>query len=296
MPLPSGGTEPLRFALVGTPSVREALRAHKSPVSIADFDPRGTPLAPGGKSATRKTFEGDAARLATLQEALFAEGIGGGNRRLLLILQGMDTSGKDGVIKHVIGAMNPQGCQITAFKKPTPEEAAHHFLWRVRRAVPRPGMVGIFNRSQYEDVLVVRVHQLVPVTTWEKRYGEINHFESKLADEGVHVVKCFLNISKEEQRERLLVRLDTPEKRWKFNPSDVDERQLWPAYTKAYEAMLERTNTENAPWYVVPSDRKWYRNWAIGQLLLETLEELSPRFPEPDYDVELQRRRLTDEE
>ncbi len=241
-------------------------------------------------------MESDGAKLAELQEALYAEGTGGSNRRVLLVLQGMDTSGKGGVIKHVIGAVNPQGCHIVSFKKPTPEELAHHFLWRIRRAVPRAGLIGIFDRSHYEDVLAVRVHRLVPVTTWEKRYGEINRFERKLADDGVHIIKCFLHISKAEQRERLLARLDAPDKRWKFNPADVDERQLWPAYEKAYEAVLERTGTEKAPWYVIPSDRKWYRNWAIGRLLHETLTDMDPQFPEPDYVVEEQRRRLIDEE
>jgi len=265
-------------------------------VCLADLDPRATPLAPGGKARTKESLESDAGELATLQEALYAEGTGGSSRRILLVLQGMDTSGKGGVIKHVIGSINPQGCQITSFKKPTSEELAHHFLWRVRRAVPRPGLMGIFDRSHYEDVLVVRVHRLVPVTTWEKRYGEINRFESRLADDGVQIVKCFLHISEEEQKQRLLARLDAPDKRWKFNPGDVDERRRWPAYIKAYEAVLDRTSTAQAPWYVIPSDRKWYRNWAIGKLLLQTLNELAPQFPEPDYDVEEQRRRLIDEE
>lgn len=281
---------------MGGPSIRDALRAPEGPVCLADLDPRATPLAPGGKARTKESLESDAGELATLQEALYAEGTGGSSRRILLVLQGMDTSGKGGVIKHVIGSINPQGCQITSFKKPTSEELAHHFLWRVRRAVPRPGLMGIFDRSHYEDVLVVRVHRLVPVTTWEKRYGEINRFESRLADDGVQIVKCFLHISEEEQKQRLLARLDAPDKRWKFNPGDVDERRRWPAYIKAYEAVLDRTSTAQAPWYVIPSDRKWYRNWAIGKLLLQTLNELAPQFPEPDYDVEEQRRRLIDEE
>ncbi len=281
---------------MATPSVRAALRAPQASVSLADLDPRVTPLAPGGKSRTRTELESDGPELARLQEALYAEGTGGSNRRILLVLQGMDTSGKGGVIKHVIGAVNPQGAQITSFKQPTPEELAHHFLWRVRRALPRPGLVGIFDRSHYEDVLLVRVHRLVPVTTWEKRYAEINRFEAGLVEDGVHIIKCFLHISPEEQKTRLLARLDDPGKQWKFNPADVDERQLWPAYTKAYEAVLDRTSTENAPWYVVPGDRKWYRNWAIGKLLLETLTGLDPQFPTPDYNAQEQRRRLTDEE
>lgn len=277
-------------------SLRAALRAPQAPVSIDTLDPRATPLAPGGKSRTGRELDTEGAELAVLQEALFAEGAGDGNRRILLVLQGMDTSGKDGVIKHVMAPVNPQGCQITAFKKPTSEELGHHFLWRVRRAVPQPGMIGIFNRSHYEDVLIVRVHQLVPVATWEKRYAEINRFEAGLVDDGVHVVKCFLHTSLDEQKKRLLARLADPHKQWKFNPADIDERQFWPDYTKAYEAVLDQTNTEAAPWYVVPGDRKWYRNWAVGRLLLETLTDMAPRFPGPDYDVEEQRRRLIDEE
>ena len=276
-------------------SLRETLRAPQAPVSLADLDPRATALAPGNKTATRTAAQAAGEQLAGLQEALYAEGIGGSERRVLLVLQGMDTSGKGGVIKHVIGAVNPQGSRIESFKKPTPEELAHHFLWRIRRAVPLPGLIGIFDRSHYEDVLIARVRRLVPVTTWEKRYAEINRFERRLIEDGVQIIKCFLHISADVQKERLLARLDDPQKQWKFNPGDVDERRRWPAYTKAYEAVLDRTSTESAPWYVVPSDRKWYRNWAIGQLLLETLTEMDPQFPEIDYDVAEQRRRLTDE-
>ncbi|MDQ3475776.1 MAG: polyphosphate kinase 2 family protein [Actinomycetota bacterium] len=275
-------------------SVRSALRAPQGPVSLSEFDPRATALAPGGKTLTRTAAEDDGAAMARLQEALYAEGAGGSPRRVLLVMQGMDTSGKGGVIKHVIGAVNPQGSHIRSFKKPTPAELSHHFLWRIRKEVPQPGLIGIFDRSHYEDVLIARVRRLVPVSTWEKRYAEINRFEHGLVESGVQVIKCFLHISFEEQKERLLARLDDPEKQWKFNPGDIDERKHWPAYAKAYEAVLNRTNTELAPWYVVPSDRKWYRNWAIGRLLIETLNEMDPQFPAPDYDVEEQRRRLTD--
>ncbi|MGI8625457.1 MAG: PPK2 family polyphosphate kinase [Geodermatophilaceae bacterium] len=277
-------------------SLRDALRAPQGPVSLADLDPRATALAPGKKSATRTTAQADGEQLATRQEALYAEGTGGSRRRILLVLQGMDTSGKGGVIKHVIGAVNPQGSRIVSFKKPTSDELAHHFLWRIRKAVPSPGLIGIFDRSHYEDVLIARVRRLVPVTTWEKRYAEINRFERNLTEDGVQIIKCFLHISPVAQKERLLARLDDPQKQWKFNPDDVDERRLWPAYTKAYEAVLDRTSTESAPWYVVPSDRRWYRNWAVGRLLLETLSEMDPRFPRPDYDVDEQRRRLIEED
>jgi len=280
---------------MANPSVRESLCAPQRAVLLAELDPRATPLAPGGKSDTRLAAEADGERLAGLQEALYAEGAGGSDRRILLVLQGMDTSGKGGVIKHVIGTVNPQGSHIASFKKPTPAELSHHFLWRIRKEVPRPGLIGIFDRSHYEDVLIARVRRLVPAATRDKRYAEINRFERGLVEDGVHIVKCFLHISPEAQKERLLARLDDPEKQWKFNPGDVDEREQWPAYARAYEAVLDRTSTETAPWYVVPSDRKWYRNWAIGRLLLETLTEMDPQFPKPDYDVDEQRRRLLDE-
>jgi PPK2 family polyphosphate:nucleotide phosphotransferase len=224
----------------------------------------------------------EGAELARLQEALYAAGA----QRVLVLLQGMDTSGKGGVIEHVIGLVNPQGVHIHSFKKPTPEELQHHFLWRVRRALPGPGMIGIFDRSQYEDVLVVRVHELALPEVIEERYGEIARFEEGLADQGYALVKCFLNISYDEQRERLLARLADPDKHWKFNPGDLVERQRWADYQEAYRIALERCSTPRAPWYAVPADRKWYRNWAIGRLLLETLREIDPRFPRPDLDVD----------
>ena len=273
---------PLRSAIMADQSVRQALRAPLAPTSLADLDPRATTLAPGGKTRTNKTAREDGAALASLQEALYAEGAGGGNRRVLLVLQGMDTSGKGGVIKHVIGAVNPQGTHIASFKKPTAVELSHHFLWRIRKELPGPGLIGIFDRSHYEDVLIARVRRLVGVSTWEKRFAEINRFEHNLIEDGGQIVKCFLHISQEAQKERLLARLDDPDKHWKFNPGDIDEREHWPAYAKAYEAVLDRTSTETAPWYVVPSDRKWYRNWAIGRILVETLEHMSPEFPAPE--------------
>ncbi|MBA2417041.1 MAG: polyphosphate kinase 2 family protein, partial [Geodermatophilaceae bacterium] len=222
----------------------------------------------------------------------YAEGAGGGGRSLLLVLQGMDTAGKGGVIKHVVGALNPLGCQIAAFKKPTEQELRHHFLWRIRRRLPAAGMVTVFDRSHYEDVLIARVRRLAKRETIERRYTEINRFEQRVVADGTTVVKCFLHISAERQKERLLARLDDPSKHWKFNPGDVDERRRWADYQLAYEMALERCSTEPAPWYVVPSDRKWYRNWAISQLLLETLTGLDPQLPPVDFDVAEQRRRL----
>jgi PPK2 family polyphosphate:nucleotide phosphotransferase len=276
-------------------SLRTELRAPAPPVALADLDPRATPLAPGDKERTREQLFVDGHRLAELQERLYAEGVTGGRRRVVVVLQGMDTSGKGGVIEHVVGAVNPQGISITSFTAPTPEELRHSFLWRVRRAVPGPGRIGVFDRSHYEDVLIGRVRELATPAVIERRYREIVRFEEQLAAEDVTLVKCFLHISPWEQKERLLARLDDSAKRWKFNPRDLDERALWPAYQRAYETVLERTSTDAAPWYVVPSDRKWYRNWAVGRLLLETLTDLAPRLPEPAYDVEEQRDRLIDE-
>jgi PPK2 family polyphosphate:nucleotide phosphotransferase len=204
----------------------------------------------------------------------------------------MDTSGKDGTVRHVFMGLNPAGITMTGFKVPTPQERRHHFLWRIRRALPEPGLLGIFNRSHYEDVLVVRVHELVPREEWEGRFAEINRFEARVAAAGTAIVKCFLHISFDEQRERLLARLDDPTKRWKFKERDVDERELWPEYMKAYRDAVERCSTGVAPWYVVPSDHKWYRNWAIGQMLLETLEEMDPAYPEPPLDIPRLERRL----
>ena len=277
------------------PSLRTELRAPAPPVVLADLDPRATPLAPGDKDRTREQLLVDGRRLAELQERLYAEGAGGGRRRVVVVLQGMDTSGKGDVIEHVVGAVNPQGVSVTSFTAPTPEEQRHSFLWRVRRSVPGPGRIGVFHRSHYEDVLVGRVRELAEPAVIERRYREIVRFEDQLAGEGVTLVKCFLHISPWEQKERLLARLDDSAKRWKFDPRDLDDRALWPAYQRAYEAVLERTSTDVAPWYVVPSDRKWYRNWAVGRLLLETLTDLAPRLPEPAYDVDEQRDRLIDE-
>jgi PPK2 family polyphosphate:nucleotide phosphotransferase len=207
----------------------------------------------------------------------------------------MDTSGKGGVIEHVVGLVNPQGVAISSFRQPTSEELRRSFLWRVRRAVPGPGLIGVFDRSHYEDVLTGRVRELAAPEVIERRYREIVRFEDQLAAEGVTLVKCLLHISPWEQKERLLARLDDSAERWKFNPCDLDERALWPAYQRAYQLALERTSTGTNPWYVVPADRKWYRNWAVGRLLLETLTELAPRLPQPDYDVDAVRDRLIDE-
>jgi PPK2 family polyphosphate:nucleotide phosphotransferase len=263
-------------------SLRDALRVPPGdPVDLAALDARSTPLAPGGKKKAATAMVADGAELARLQEALYASAA----RRVLVVLQGMDTAGKGGVIEHVIGLVNPQGVHIHSFKKPTAEELRHHFLWRVRRALPEPGKIGIFDRSHYEDVLVARVHRLATPEVVEKRYGEIARFEAGLADQGYALVKCFLHISYDEQRERLLARLADPDKHWKFNEGDLAERRRWADYQEAYRIALERCSTPGAPWYAVPADRKWYRNWAIGRLLLETVRELDPQFRRPDLDV-----------
>ncbi|MER7199094.1 polyphosphate kinase 2 family protein [Streptomyces sp. CB01635] len=262
------------------------------PVNLASFDARATPAGPSGKTAGLEATARMGERLADLQERLWASGTAGDRRRVLLILQGMDTSGKGGTVKHVIGLFNPSGCRIKAFKAPTPEERGHPFLWRIMRALPEPGEIGIFDRSQYEDVLAARVRGLVPRRQAGGRYGQINRFEQSLAEDGVTVVKCFLHISYEEQRERLLERLDNPDKHWKFSMGDIEDRALWPAYQEAYEIALERCSTDDAPWYLVPADRKWYRNWAVSKLLLEHLEALDPTYPKADFDVAGAREQL----
>jgi PPK2 family polyphosphate:nucleotide phosphotransferase len=272
--------------------VSDLLRVPSGPVDLSALDTRATPGFDGGKAAGRASLAALSPRLSDLQERLHAEGVSGGSRRLLLILQGMDTSGKGGVIRHVVGQVDPQGCAITSFKAPTREELTHDFLWRIRRRLPGPGKLGVFDRSHYEDVLIVRVHNLVPRATWMRRYAAINRFEARLADDDVRVVKVFLHISKEEQRQRLLARLDDPTKLWKFNPHDVDERASWADYQEAYAAALERCNNDTAPWYRVPADRKWYRDWAVANLLAEHLEEMKLTWPRPDFDVEEQRARL----
>jgi PPK2 family polyphosphate:nucleotide phosphotransferase len=276
-------------------SLRAALRTPAAPVHLARLDPRATPLAPGDKEHTREVMCAEGLRLAELQERLFAEGATGGRRRVLLVLQGMDTSGKGGVVRHVVGVVQPQGVHYTAFKRPTTEELRHGFLWRIRRAVPEPGMLGVFDRSHYEDVVAGAVRGSVSPEVVDRRLRDIVRFERQLAEDGVALVKVFLHLSPWEQKQRLLARLDDSAKQWKFDPGDIDDRALWPAYQRAYEAVLERTDNAVAPWYVVPADRKWYRNWAVGRLLLETLTELDPRLPEPTYDVAEQRDRLIEE-
>jgi PPK2 family polyphosphate:nucleotide phosphotransferase len=248
---------------------------------LADFDPGYTGDYEKKKQAKAKTAE-NLEHLRELQEMLYAQG----RHALLIVLQAMDAGGKDGTIKHVMGAYNPQGVQVTPFKVPTEEELAHDFLWRVHEAAPRRGMIGIFNRSHYEDVLVVRVHNLVPERVWRERYEHINNFERLLTESGVTIVKFFLHISKDEQAERLLDRQQRPDKQWKFSPGDLDERKLWGDYMTAFEDALTRCNTKDAPWYVIPANRKWYRNLAVSQILIDTMEKMGLQYPKPVDDIE----------
>ena len=251
------------------------LAAPGKPVHLTKVDPSSTEGAPGGKKQTEASFDGLLEQLDGLQERLWAEH----RQSLLIVLQAMDTGGKDGTIKHVIRGMNPVGARVVSFKVPTEDELAHDFLWRIHRQTPGRGEVVVFNRSHYEDVLVVRVHKIVPESVWRPRYEQINQFEATLAAAGTRVVKFFLHISKKEQAERLRDRVDTPEKQWKFRRADLEERALWDDYQAAYAEAIEQTSTEVAPWYVIPADHKWYRNWAITEVLLGVLEEMDPKFP-----------------
>jgi PPK2 family polyphosphate:nucleotide phosphotransferase len=269
--------------------VAEALRFRSSSV-LSDLDPGDTSLAPGDRARTEQATAALAEKLTGMQERLYAEGVGGGHRSLLLLLQGMDTSGKDGTVRRVVGAMNPAGVSITSFKKPTSEELQHDFLWRIENALPSPGDVGVFNRSQYEDVLVVRVHDLVPESEWSTRYDRINEFEHRIVDAGTHLVKVMLHISKAEQKQRLADRLEDPTKHWKYNVGDLKERSFWDDYQAAYQDALSRCSTDTAPWYVVPADRKWCRDWLVANLLVTAMRDLNPVYPPADFDVAEQRR------
>jgi PPK2 family polyphosphate:nucleotide phosphotransferase len=268
------------------------LRLPPGPVDLATLSTDAKPRFSGGKSEGKAALAALGDELSDLQERLFAEGRSGFSRSVLLVLQGMDTSGKGGVLRHTVGLIDPQGVRITSFKAPTPEEQRHHFLWRVKRAVPGPGYVGVFDRSHYEDVLITRVRRLVEPRTVESRYDQINDFEAELVESGTVVVKCMLHISPDEQRERLLARLDDPTKHWKYNPADLDVRAKWSRYQDAYAEALRRCDTEEAPWYVIPSDRKWYRNCAVAALVEETLTEMDPRYPLADFDAGAERARV----
>jgi PPK2 family polyphosphate:nucleotide phosphotransferase len=248
-----------------------------SKFDISTLDPADTRALKGGRQAADAALAKDVPALVEMQTRLWAES----RRSLLLVLQGTDASGKDGTIAHVFSGVNPQGTRVTSFKPPTAEELAHDFLWRVHLAMPRAGEIGIFNRSHYEDVLVARVRKLVPKQVWKKRYADINAFESLLTQGGTTIIKCCLLISKEEQRQRFEERLHDPQKRWKFQRGDIEDRARWKDYQAAYSEAIARTSTRTAPWYVIPSDHKWFRNWAVSRLLIETLTEMDPKYPDP---------------
>jgi PPK2 family polyphosphate:nucleotide phosphotransferase len=259
---------------------------------VADIKTNATPGFSGSKSDAPDLQAERNQRFSELQEMLYANSRSGDTRKMLLVLQGMDTAGKGGIVKHVVGAGNPQGIRYASFGKPTEEELAHDYLWRIRNALPTAGHIGVFDRSHYEDVLIVRVHNLVPPEVWGSRYDEINAFEKELVDDGTTIIKVAMFVSLDEQKKRLSERLDRPDKYWKYNPADVDERGLWPKYQEAYQALLDRTSTEYAPWHVIPCDRKWYSRLAITELLIESLEALDLSWPPANFDVEAEKKRL----
>ena len=273
--------------------LRKLLAVSAGSVDLAKIDPAGTPGLPDKHAArhpkrwSRERVAAIGEDLAAYQERLHASA---GGESVLLVLQAMDCGGKDGTVAAVTAQMNPAGLSVVSFGPPTAEERDHGFLWRIRRALPAAGRIGIFNRSHYEDVLVARVHKLVPEYVWSARYDEINAFEAEL---GFPIVKVMLHISPEEQKRRLLDRLDDPTKYWKYNPGDLAERARWGEYQQAYEDALNRCSTDVAPWYVVPADHKWYRNWAVATLLKETLADLDPQYPPPTFDVEAERAKLS---
>lgn len=262
---------------------------------LDEVDTRSTPGYDGDKKAGKKDLTALSDELNDLQERLFAAHHDDDTGpAVLLVLQAMDTAGKGGIVRHVVGAVDPQGVELAAFKKPSDEELAHDFLWRIRPRVPGPGMIGVFDRSHYEDVLIGKVRELADDAEIERRYEAINDFEAELVEAGVRIVKVMLNVSPDEQKERLAERLDRPDKYWKYNPGDVDERLLWPDYMKAYQTVFERTSTEAAPWFVVPADRKWYARLAVQRLLLDALHDIDPQWPAADFDVEVEKQRLAE--
>jgi PPK2 family polyphosphate:nucleotide phosphotransferase len=258
---------------------RYRVPTNKKKISLKDVDTRDKTSFPDRDEAEEQTAA-DVGAIAELQNRLYAEG----KHALLIVFQATDTGGKDSTIRKVLGPINPQGVRVTSFKAPTSTELAHDYLWRIHQAVPAKGMIGVFNRSHYEDVLIVRVHGLAPKEAIEQRYDQINDFEKHLTENSVTILKFLLHISKEEQKERLQARLDDPSKHWKFNPSDLEERKHWDDYQDAAEIALSRCSTRHAPWHVIPADRKWHRNAVIARIIRRTLEDIDPQYPEIDYD------------
>jgi PPK2 family polyphosphate:nucleotide phosphotransferase len=250
-------------------------------IKLEEWDPNSTAAAPGNKKETKHELLNLNLELDRLQELLYAEH----KHKMLIVLQGMDTSGKDGTIRHVFEGVNPQGVRVASFKIPTQEELEHDYLWRIHKQTPGSGMITIFNRSHYEDVLVVRVHNLVPENVWSKRFAQINNFERLLSEEGTTILKFYLHIDLAEQKSRLQARLDDPTKHWKFNLGDLQERKRWVEYIQAYEDVLSKTSTRWAPWYIVPANRKWYRNFVIAKTIIDTLKSMDLKYPEPEGDL-----------
>ena len=261
---------------------------------VSEIDADASPGFSGTRADAEPITAERGEHFAELQEMLYANAREGDHRSVLLVLQGMDTAGKGGIVTHVVGAGNPMGIDYHSFGKPTQEERAHHFLWRINKALPPAGHIGVFDRSHYEDVLVVRVHGLVPPDELEGRYDEINTFEKELVEAGTSIVKVAMFVSLDEQKARLTERLQRPDKYWKYNPGDLDERKLWPSYQEAYQVMLDRTATEHAPWFVLPCDKKWYARLAVTELLIEALTAMNLSWPPADFDVELERRRVAE--
>ena len=259
---------------------------------ISGFDRASTPGFNGDKRQAQELMQRQGQRLAELQKMLFAQAKSGGTASVLLVLQGMDTSGKGGIVRHVLGMVDPQGVHHRSFGVPTPEERSHHYLWRIEKALPVAGKIGVFDRSHYEDVLVVRVHNLVEGSPWQQRFNEINDFEARVAAAGTRIVKCALLVSPEEQLERLAERVEREDKRWKYNPKDLDERAHWQAYQDAYQEAMVATSTPVAPWFAIPADNKWFARLAITEILLEAMESLNLSWPPAHFDVELERARI----
>ncbi len=283
--------EPVSKKLAPEVPISEVLRVRRGFV-LADVDPASTPGFDGGRKRAEEALTAYAPEIGEWQERLFAETKGGGTRSLLIVLQGLDSAGKGGIVRHVMSNADPAGIKATAFKAPTEEERAHDFLWRIRKALPGPGQIGVFDRSHYEDVLVTKVRKLVPAGEVTKRFPIINAFEREVIESGTDILKVFMYISRDEQRARLLERLERPDKRWKYTPGDTDNRAFWDDYMKAFQTMLSRTSTVAAPWYVIPANNKWFARYAVQQLILERLRAMSPDWPVPDYDIDAEIARV----
>ncbi|MBN9157196.1 MULTISPECIES: polyphosphate kinase 2 family protein [unclassified Microbacterium] len=274
-----------------TAPAAEVLRVTSA--GLAGVDPDATPGFQGEKADGAASLATGLAALGDLQERLFARSaVGEAQASVLLVLQAMDSAGKGGIVRHVVGGVDPQGVELAAFKAPTAEELQHDFLWRIEKRLPAEGKIGVFDRSHYEDVLIGRVRSLAPAEEIERRYDAIVDFEKRVVESGTRIVKVMLDISRDEQKKRLMERLDRPEKHWKFNPGDTDERLLWDDYMAAYDTVFERTSTDAAPWYVIPANRKWYARLAVQELLLAALRDIDPQWPLADYDVDAERKRL----